>query len=128
MSSTTFSDDSTYAFPHRFIPLHDFIFITQRRDYFSQLITSTNNDIIACQELLFIDQSAQSIVNLEEELQRQKGIAQTRLDRFLARKSITPAYNDLRRQTRKFATIKKPHPYSYQQKSKSPMTSSIFPI
>ena len=92
MSSTTFSDDSTYAFPHHFIPLHDFIATTRRRDYFSFLITSINNDIIASQELLFLDQSAQSIVNLEEELLRQKHIAQTRLDRFLAWKTVTPIY------------------------------------
>ena len=91
MSSTTFSDDSTYAFPHRFIPLHDFIAVTRRRDYFSLLITSINDDPIACQEFLFLEQSAQSIMNLEQELRRQKDITQTRLDRFLARKNRLPS-------------------------------------
>jgi hypothetical protein len=127
MSSTTFSDDSTYAFPNRFIPLHDFISITRRRDYFSQLITSTNDDTIACQELLFLDQSTQTIVNLERELQRQKEIAQTRLDHFCARKTTTPAYNDMRRQTRKFTTIKKPYSRSPQQRPDSSITTSLRP-
>ena len=92
------------------------------REYFSRLVTTINNDPIACQELIFLDQSTQSIVILEEELQRQKHIAQTRLDQLLARHSTLPIYNNMRKQQRKFASIKKPYQIPRRQTSSSSTT------
>jgi hypothetical protein len=90
------------------------------------LVTQINNDALACQEFLFLDYAAQSIINLEDELQGQKDIVQTQLDRFLAWKSVTPVHNDIRKRQQRFATTKKPYYVPFPKSSRQPITVSSY--